>query len=121
MSYASPAYYADRLCERGRCYLRDFFVNTPQGAARRNQLNQYKRTEERRRAGIRATQYGSLWNGNVRHAKTLQEQTQEANDRKAVIDDCVRRTMASAEFVFYKNGRDKNPWRDNIAQTMFWM
>ncbi|KAF2024624.1 stem cell self-renewal protein Piwi, partial [Setomelanomma holmii] len=25
VSYASPAYYADRLCERGRCYLRPFY------------------------------------------------------------------------------------------------
>ncbi|KAF2865134.1 hypothetical protein BDV95DRAFT_612925 [Massariosphaeria phaeospora] len=25
VSYAPPAYYADRLCERGRCYLRHFF------------------------------------------------------------------------------------------------
>ena len=25
MSYATPAYYADRLCERGRCYLRSIY------------------------------------------------------------------------------------------------
>jgi eukaryotic translation initiation factor 2C len=25
VSYASPAYYADRLCERGRCYLRRWY------------------------------------------------------------------------------------------------
>jgi eukaryotic translation initiation factor 2C len=28
VSYAAPAYYADRLCERARCYLRDFFAPT---------------------------------------------------------------------------------------------
>ncbi|KAF1972564.1 stem cell self-renewal protein Piwi [Bimuria novae-zelandiae CBS 107.79] len=26
VSYAMPAYYADRLCERGRCYIREFLV-----------------------------------------------------------------------------------------------
>ncbi|ORX92441.1 Piwi domain-domain-containing protein [Clohesyomyces aquaticus] len=27
-SYASPAYYPDRLCGQGRCYLREFFAPT---------------------------------------------------------------------------------------------
>jgi len=27
VSYASPAYYADKLCERGRLYLQPFFEN----------------------------------------------------------------------------------------------
>jgi eukaryotic translation initiation factor 2C len=28
VSYASPTYYADRLCERGRCYLREWYNPT---------------------------------------------------------------------------------------------
>lgn len=29
VSYVSPTCYADRLCERGRTYLRKFFVGRP--------------------------------------------------------------------------------------------
>ncbi|KAF2643954.1 Piwi-domain-containing protein [Massarina eburnea CBS 473.64] len=39
VSYAAPAYYADRLCERGRCYLRNWYNPTPQT---RQQFNNEK-------------------------------------------------------------------------------
>ena len=40
VSYASPAYYADRLCDRGRAYIRDFIVGSRE---MRDQLNEAKR------------------------------------------------------------------------------
>ena len=43
VSYASPAYYADRLCERGRCYLREWF--SPDGA-KRDDYNTRRRAYE---------------------------------------------------------------------------
>jgi eukaryotic translation initiation factor 2C len=44
VSYASPAYYADRLCERARCYLREFFSPTQ---ATRNWFTDHRREIER--------------------------------------------------------------------------
>jgi eukaryotic translation initiation factor 2C len=123
VSYASPAYYADRLCERGRCYLRDFFVNTntPQAKTLRRNLRQTKHTQELQKAQSRITQFGPIWNNNVRRAKIIQEQVQEVNDRKDVIDACCNGIMIEAKKEFYKNGNGKNPWKKSIAHTMFWM
>lgn len=37
VSYCAPAYYADRLCDRGRAYMRLFLLNKPGAAVPRNQ------------------------------------------------------------------------------------
>ncbi|KAK7517215.1 ribonuclease H-like domain-containing protein [Phyllosticta citriasiana] len=65
VSYASPAYYADRLCERGRIYLREFYDGSPDHA---------NMTAEQF-----TTRLNAVWN------------------------------------------RHRNPWRDNLGGTMFWM
>ena len=127
VSYASPAYYADRLCERGRCYLRDFFINTDginphQGKTLRQQLKDFKRGQEQGKANVRINQFGSPWNTDgTRRAKSVAEQTQELNDRKAVEDSCVNQVMRLARREFYKYGEDRNPWHSGVAKTMFWM
>ncbi|UPX17281.1 uncharacterized protein EKO05_0007647 [Ascochyta rabiei] len=121
VSYASPAYYADRLCERGRCYLRDFLVTTQDGKTLRNDLKNFKRAEEKRLAARRKATYGAPGAGNARHTKEDAERVHELQDRKTVEDACTNHTMQKAKRVFYKNGPDRNPWSARIAHTMFWM
>ena len=57
VSYASPAYYADRLCERGRCYLRQWYnpdntmrsnYDKKRSAVERNVERQRNRPDHRR-------------------------------------------------------------------------
>jgi eukaryotic translation initiation factor 2C len=116
------AYYADRLCERGRHYLRDFFVNTPNGQQRRNQIRLHKNQQDVLLATARTNRFGPrfLANGNKRpkaHGEEMQEQAD--ND---TVDRLVRnRVQGMAETEFYRNGPGRNPWHDNIAKTMFWM
>lgn len=122
VSYASPAYYADRLCERGRCYLRDFFANTQTGRDHRSKLKKFKHQEEARLALVRSTKFGPLWNKNgTRRRKTSAETDMEDDHRKELVHACAQETMQMAKKEFYKNGDDRNPWSDDIAHTMFWM
>ncbi|KAJ4341739.1 hypothetical protein N0V95_007131 [Ascochyta clinopodiicola] len=121
VSYASPAYYADRLCERGRCYIRNFIASTPAGRDLRNDLKVFKRDEENRLAGRRRAEFAASGSGGARRAKGDAERDREMQDRRLVEEACVLHTMERAEKVFYKNGVGKNPWSKRIAQTMFWM
>lgn len=122
VSYASPAYYADRLCERGRCYLLDFLVSTPHGRNLRQQLRICKHEQEDLAAERRIAKYGPMRNADkTRRTKTTPEQLQELEDRNAVEEACHCDTMDKARFAFYTNGPDKNPWHSRVADTMFWM
>lgn len=122
VSYASPAYYADRLCERGRCYLRDFFVNTPESQTRRNKVRQLKHDEEKARAAVRRNRFGNRLNADgTKRVKKQGEEEQEKRDREEVDKLLKESTMKEARKEFYLNGEDKNPWHKNVSGTMFWM
>ncbi|KAK3080982.1 hypothetical protein LTS18_011295 [Coniosporium uncinatum] len=74
VSYATPAYYADHLAERGRCYLKRFYEGTNKGADDALNLEQFE--DEVKKA----------WNGG----------------------DATK-------------GKDRNPFHDNLKDTMFWL
>ncbi|CAN9251435.1 unnamed protein product [Alternaria alternata] len=124
VSYASPAYYADRLCERGRIYLRDFFVRTANGEKRRNELEAEKQKKENELSKIRMAKFGVERNINGRkRPKTVAELQQESDDKKTVEETCKRWVMKAARKDMY-GGEDapgKNPWHKNTSKTMFWM
>jgi len=129
VSYAPPAYYADRLCERGRSYLRDFFLGTK---ALRDELgldDKKKKLEERYRVARLAEYPRPTTVAEMKKSvKSEKEAIEEKLDRKKVLDDLKQDVMAAARDEFYKYvvGKDrekKNPWAEHlrISRTMFWM
>jgi eukaryotic translation initiation factor 2C len=127
VSYASPAYYADRLCERGRCYLRDFFVITENGKPRRNEQKALKRQKESELKEKRVRVYGALRDPQTgqKRAKGEQEKSQEKLDRETAFEVAKKFAMDQAKEVFsqYKMNDPtwENPWHRNVSKTMFWM
>lgn len=123
VSYAAPAYYADRLCERGRCYIRDFFVKAATGAERRDKFDNWKRDEERNKRSARIVQWGAERDPQThkKRQKSQNEVDQENNDKGKIDDEGKKRTMKQAREAFYGNGMDQNPWHPKISKTMFWM
>jgi eukaryotic translation initiation factor 2C len=120
VSYAAPAYYADRLCERARCYLRDFF--SPTTAIRR------QGEDDRRDAEIREGLWKPKQSDNMTHAEKDKEraQTKEKKDRieKKMEDDQMRRARRRLGALDGQNRRDQDYDEHAVGQvlkTMYWM
>ncbi|KAF2865540.1 hypothetical protein BDV95DRAFT_554523 [Massariosphaeria phaeospora] len=124
VSYASPAYYADRLCERGRCYLRRWYSPDPPTRdqfdnRKRDIVNDLKKENHTGSEAGRAKQRGK---------KTDAEREAEKNAEKE-MDDKIRARMAMPlkeeinrrwkpevdESVFTAE------WRTGLHRTMYWM
>ncbi|KAH9866106.1 hypothetical protein J1614_008670 [Plenodomus biglobosus] len=124
VSYAPPAYYADRLCERGRVYLRDFLSPTHNSECRDTHYKRHEaikaalqHTREARFRSLRKT----ASDGKTR-IKSPAEKEQEEIDRKVAEDQLRRWTFDQAAPVFYGgDGTPRNPFGDVVGQTMFWM
>lgn len=59
---------------------------------------------------------------NGKLCKSDGEKEQEAKDKKTLDETVRRRTFEKAIPAFYgPNQGVRNPWRDEIANTMFWM
>jgi len=123
VSYAAPAYYADRLCERGRVYMRDFLVRTVAGEKTRLALEIKKHDKEQELRDARILTYGEERDDVTgrRRPKSLRELQQESDDKKVVEAECKKWAMDEAKQKFYKFGEGRNPWHKNVAKTMFWM
>ena len=125
VSYAAPAYYADRLCDRGRLYLREFFTkpHTKEGMGRQGKLEQLKRKEEQRRKDARLRNWGQEWEGmgKKRRLKSQEEVERENKDRAEVAHAIDKWVMDEAREAFYLHGVGRNPWHGKISKTMFWM
>jgi hypothetical protein len=93
----------DRLCERGRAYLRDFFLGT---AARRQQLdldNMKKAKEEARRiARLKKFPRPPGDKEKKKFVKSEMEAMQEKTDRTNVLNELKVDVMAAVETEFYK-------------------
>ncbi|KAI4615118.1 hypothetical protein J4E83_006842 [Alternaria metachromatica] len=124
VSYAAPAYYADRLCERARCYLRRYYV--PNNAARSATGNQLRNVETAVNQNRNAT------NANVPprprgHKKTDAEIQAEKTDAKDVADRMYNwlNPIAEKRLDDQRDDVAKNPAGDerqrHMLETMYWM
>lgn len=121
VSYASPTYYADRLCERGRLYIRKYYNGDDKDTTA--DFKKYKKDLEDEFKEAREKQFSAK-----PHKKTKQERDLEKKHAENVAKMCK-------EFMFKKVAKDfypgwdedkpeetaRNPWQDSIAGTMFWM
>jgi eukaryotic translation initiation factor 2C len=120
VSYSSPAYYADRLCDRGRCYLRSFLVAPP---GPRKDLENFKRKLLLDKKKKREAKYKPMRKKNDKGymVRSTEEINQEKEDDNEVEKLCKKDTLDKAKKAFYPDGVEANPWKDSIAGTMFWM
>jgi eukaryotic translation initiation factor 2C len=123
VSYATPTYYADRLCERGRLYLRDFFVAS---ADHTEALQNLKFNAEAVRRRQREQRYGGIRNqdGSLRQ-KTDSERQQIRTDQDAVENLIRQETLRRANNVLNVNRYSKqnwrSPWPKEFGKVMFWL
>ncbi|KAH7092068.1 Piwi domain-containing protein [Paraphoma chrysanthemicola] len=125
VSYAPPSYYADRLCERGRCYLRDFLAPGPNSLLARRRLEfknkLLKDFKDAREAKFEPSRKLITRNGENAFDKTAEERIQEYKDRDEVEKQVRKLTFEKAKEAFYKDPTAPNPFHKNLADTMFWM
>ncbi|KAF2126832.1 Piwi-domain-containing protein [Dothidotthia symphoricarpi CBS 119687] len=121
VSYASPTYYADRLCERGRMYIRKYFNGDED--ALWTELHDLKKTIEDAQKADRAARYGG-----GSHVKSKAEKDLEGDHAKSVIDNQKAYVFEKieSEFYMYRDSSDEaeksdNPWPKTMDGTMFWM
>ncbi|KAF2643953.1 hypothetical protein P280DRAFT_514930 [Massarina eburnea CBS 473.64] len=126
VSYAPPAYYADRLCERGRCYLRRFFVAD---AKLRSDLEDLKFVLQLEYREKRKVEFGGKGQGGGESGKggkgmNKKEIEREVEHKKAILETLKKDTLMKARVEFYrwKGGVEEgNPWAERLGETMFWM
>ncbi|KAF1918354.1 ribonuclease H-like domain-containing protein [Ampelomyces quisqualis] len=125
VSYASPAYYADRLCDRGRCYIRDFLAPGP-NSPRNNEAKDMKKKLKKEARTAREAKYKSrrtlkVIDGRSITVRSDEEVEQEKKDELDVEEKVKAEVFRKAKSTFYGGEIERDPWHSNIADTMFWM
>jgi eukaryotic translation initiation factor 2C len=116
VSYISPTYYADRLCERGRLYIRKYYIGDNQTL--RDELSEMKWKLDKERKDER----GNKW-GKREHKKTSEERDMEkyhADEVQRIMKDFVNKRIED-EFYVDRSGDWENPYAERLKDTMFWM
>jgi eukaryotic translation initiation factor 2C len=111
VSYASPTYYADRLCERGRLYLRNFFLGRDSEVEK--ELAEVKKEEEKKRTP-------------APQSATDEQKRAHKKQQLNTLDDALKKKtleLAQTRFGQYRDRNDSwvNPWQKELGQTMFWL
>jgi eukaryotic translation initiation factor 2C len=122
VSCAAPAYYADRLCDRARCYLREFFAPLP-----------FKRDELETRRQKKEDETGLRKLLRAEYSKLTRAQKDQKRERAAKLRDQVEKELKQMTWDAAKNkfeGRDaeggllQNSNQDRtekLSKTMYWM
>jgi hypothetical protein len=151
VSYASPAYYADRLADRGRAYIREFIVGNED---LRQQLHEEKKRMQPIFKQLRTAIFGEkepspttqtpqdatdiqqnmaqLTLSTTAQARTPalpQRKDKRKKTRDEEIYDIVERELMEAEcnkWCLEKiksvwGDLDKDPWHEDLGRSMFWM
>jgi eukaryotic translation initiation factor 2C len=121
VSYAAPAYYADRLCERARCYLRDFFSPSRQ---RRNELDQsryrYEKDEGLWTPQAQVEKMTPVEKEKERARVKEKKERVEKRLMESVMREAGRRFEARDKDDRVDRDRDEGACRD-LLRTMYWM
>jgi eukaryotic translation initiation factor 2C len=126
VSYAPPAYYADRLCERGRNYLRDWF--TPSYESEHFKVYQERKTTIEKDAkivlknDIANLPVQAIPAGRRKARKSVQQVEYERKSRENVEKTLEKEFLLSAKEYFKDQRADgPGPWAEALDKTMFWM
>jgi eukaryotic translation initiation factor 2C len=136
VSYASPTYYADRLCDRGRLYIPKSFTGDDNGFKDELEcLTNQTATEKQRARNDRFRKSGDSNYDKKKHGlKSDGELAQEEIDREEMRKRIREMTLKHVKEEFYKEkiGHETdveeieklmvgNPWKENVGKVMFWM
>ena len=119
--YAPPAYYADRLCERGRAYLRPYFSGDP---TVREQMENFASEFETVLDEKRAQRFPkSKKPRKGKNQKSENELKKEREDREVLATELGKEGYRKVEEHFYSDRQNPggNPWNEEIDKVMFWM
>ncbi|CAE7032959.1 Piwi domain containing protein [Pyrenophora teres f. teres] len=123
VSYVPPTYYADRLCERGRLYMRRFFVGDD--PTFRMEVDAYR---DKLRAQLKAKRKDEVDDG--KDGKIGKEQMRKRMDEDTVKKDVEKWVFGKVKEEFNRHGDGGggggdvgygNPWGRELGKTMFWM
>jgi eukaryotic translation initiation factor 2C len=123
VSYASPAYYADRLCERGRAYLRDFFAPSP---STRDKWDKRKNELEAHARSLRAQPQNWPRVAQSQKTKALKdaekaERQKEKDDREWALAQVKEEIKKAINEAWDVSAYDRlcAAQRDRLRQTMY--
>lgn len=123
VSYPPPAYYADRLCDRGRAYLRNWF--SPDRGSTEHQgytslVNTIKHKEQGRLARRKAHLAPQTGKGAQR--KSPDEIAVEREHEKFVESE-IEKAVLNRAVLEWNHARSggPGPWAKELDDTMFWM
>ena len=126
VSYAPPAYYADRLCERGRQYLRDWF--TPNYDS--DHYRAYQSLKDRivtkngkdLAAAIAKLPKQPIPEGRRRARKSDVEVKLVRDNRIKNDEELAEKILAQAQaYIDAMRDGGCGPWHKDLDETMFWM
>jgi eukaryotic translation initiation factor 2C len=127
VSYAAPAYYADRLCERGRCYLREWYnpSSDKRDEFRRKKLEFQKAQPRSNMNGTKPVKS----NAKTQHDLDVEEANREEVNKK--MKDYAGQQILPRWYVSKANTTPPSwwpthldPYRGNESEfhdTMYWM
>ncbi|KAF2851734.1 hypothetical protein T440DRAFT_478259 [Plenodomus tracheiphilus IPT5] len=126
VSYAPTAYYADRLCERGRSYLRGYL--SPEPASQHYKAYVATKTQiTNQQAGVLALKLAGMpsppklpgRNASRKSAAQIQVEMKHEKDVEELVGQQIRNEAAQA-FAQYRHS-GPGPWSAKLDETMFWM
>ena len=126
VSYAPPAYYADRLSERGRNYLRDWFTPNYESDHFKAYLNRKTTIEDAAKITLANTisqlPTQPIPAGRRRARKSVEQVDEECKSRKGA-EDLLESEYSLAAKQYFQNQRTDGPgpWAEALDETMFWM
>jgi eukaryotic translation initiation factor 2C len=114
VSYASPAYYADRLAERGRIYIRDFLAGD---AKLKANFNLHKAFVEQKADKLRTAMFPRL----KYQRKNSNEEVFDLVERDEIAAELRKWVNGEVAKVWHSEGLERNPWHQRMNESIFWM
>jgi eukaryotic translation initiation factor 2C len=124
VSYVAPAYIADRLCERGRVYLREWAKGDGFGAPPAPKANETKEESLRKWKKICAQQLARKELMPITAQQPMRQQkteTQKLEEQKTGQQPMKRKVWGQYNDDQSRGEVRMNPWHSNLDMTMFWM
>ncbi|KAH4189013.1 hypothetical protein HBI25_232460 [Parastagonospora nodorum] len=120
---APPAYYADKLCERGRIYLRNFLTGNPSvhGSLRETKTAAEQVRRKMRDAKFKPVKEKAIKVNKFWPRKSTAEEVMEGLHRDQVAKICREEAMKEARKVWkkYVERSRKTPWKATLDGMMF--
>ncbi|KAF1849518.1 Piwi-domain-containing protein [Cucurbitaria berberidis CBS 394.84] len=126
VSYAPPAYYADRLCERGRQYLRDWFTPNYESAHYKDYQSEKDTIDQKHKSALKSAILQLPKQPTLesrRKARKSEAQAKlERESRNRAEDEISAQVLMKAKAYFNeRRAGGCGPWHKNLDGTMFWM